>query len=355
MRQVRPIAGGIAGILAILFFGSAPAGAASCVPGSGAHLAGEHVTQSEVRGLACADLRNADLTGVDLTQADLSGVLATGANFRGDRLGQADLSGAKLAGADLHSADLTQATLTGADFSNADLAHAKLIQVDAADTTWTGADLSDVDATQAHLTGASFAHAKLGGGDFTQADLGHTDFSGARGLTPWSLYVFIAAGAVFLLLAAFSTRRALKRRPRPAPPAGFEVPEDRGHSLGRWLTGNEGEAPTVQPTTTLVKPAATQSQPSAAPGAFHPINPSGTAAHGPAVALAIGLLGSLIAAFGVHLFVGGTIGSFSFAYDTLATTTCSGPQCPVGISSGTLGLVGGVFVILAGLFVRARA
>lgn len=357
-----------AACLAILAGGavSAQADAApSCTPGTGAQLAGKHVTQAEAEtsaGLQCADLRNADLSGVDLIQADLSGVLATGANFSGVQLGQADLSAAKLGGADLRGADLTQATLTAADFSNANLAHATLIQVDAADTTWTGADLSDVNATQAHLTGATFENAKLGGSDFTQADLDNTDFSRARGLTPWSTYVLIAAGAVFLLFAGVAARRAMKRRGhtdrrQPADTTADQpsAPHSWPSALGRWITGREGDAPSVQSAGAVTQPAVPLVKPAAALGAFHPINPSGRATRGPAATLAIGLLGALLAAFGVHLFVGGAIGSFSFAYDTLATTTCSGPQCAVGVDSGTLGLIGGVFVILAGLYVVARA
>jgi hypothetical protein len=304
-------------------------------------LAGKQVNSTMVggsQGLRCADLRGADLTALNLTQADLSGALASNANFSGVHLGQADLSGAQLDGAKLTGADLTQATLTGADFSNADLSHANLTQVEAAGVAFDGADLSDVDATQATMNDASFTGADLDGADFTQAELSGADFDNARGLTPWSAYVLIASLAVFVLLAALSVRRALKRR------------------------GNRADAPAPTPTTPVFASSAAGYNPSVprslqkpinAP--FRPINPPASSIRGFAASLAIGLLGSLVAAFGVHLFLGGMIGTFSFAFDTLATATCSGPQCAVGVNSGTFGLVGGVFVVIAGFFIRARA
>jgi uncharacterized protein YjbI with pentapeptide repeats len=357
--------GGVTAVLALLFTAAvllvaalalpSPADAAipSCQPGSGAKLAGKFVTTAalgQVATLQCADLRDANLTGADLTQVDLAGALATGANFSNVHMGQADLSGAKLAGANLSGADLSQATLTGADFSSANLAHAKLIQAEADDTTWTGADLTSVDATQAELKNATFDHAKVSSADFTQADLAGASFASARGLTPWSLYVGIAAGAVFLLLAALSLRKALGRRGRT--PAAKAAPAEPGVVQGTYV-GDTYQSIWNRPagSTVQVAPTATPS----ATGAFNPINPPASSKRGFAMTFAVGLLGALIVAFGLHLFLGGMVGSFSFAFDTLATTTCSGPQCAVGVASGTVGLVGGVFVVIAGIFVRARA
>ena len=339
----------------------APAGATtpSCQPGSGAKLAGKHVHDralQRAKGLQCADLRNADLTGLDLTQVSLAGALATGANFSNVGIGQGDLSGAKLAGANFSGADLTQATLTGADFSGANLAHAKLIQADADNTNWTGADLTGVDATQAELQNAIFDNAKLSSADFTQADIAGANFTSARGLTPWSLYVAIAAGVLFLLLAALSVRKAMRRRGhKPAPTPGPEQPAvvdgtyvgDNYQSIWNRPPGGS----TVQSTVQVAKPAALAT----ASGAFNPINPPASSTRGVGASLVIGLLGSLIAAFGLHLFLGGMVGTFSFGFDTLATATCSGPQCSVGVASGEFGLIVGVFVVIAGFFVRSRA
>jgi uncharacterized protein YjbI with pentapeptide repeats len=338
----------------------APAGATtpSCQPGTGARLAGKHVHEralQKTNGLQCADLRNADLTGLDLTQVSLAGALATGANFSNVHLGQGDLSGAKLAGANLSGADLTQATLTGADFTGANLAHAQLIQAEADNTNWTGADLSDVDASQAELQNAIFDNAKLGGADFTQADLSGTNFNSARGLTPWSLYVGIAAGVIFLLFAGLSLRKAMGRRGRTAEPT--PAPGEPAVVDGKYV-GESYQSiwnrPPAGSTVQLAKPVAS-AQPSMAMGAFNPINPPASSTRGFGATLVIGLLGSLIVAFGFHLFLGGMVGTFSFAFDTLATATCSGPQCSVGVGSGEFGLIVGVFVVIAGFFVRARA
>ena len=71
--------------------------------------------------------------------------------------------------------------------------------------------------------------------------------------------------------------------------------------------------------------------------------------------IAVGLVGAFLVALGLHLLVGGSIGEFSFAFDTLATKTCSGPTCPVGVNSGIVGLIGGAGVMVAGFFVMARA
>jgi hypothetical protein len=367
--RARSPRGGVTAVLALLFTAAvllvaalalpapADATAPSCQPGTGAKLAGRHIDSGalgRVQTLQCADLRNADLTGVSLSQVNLAGALATGANFSNVSMGQADLTGAKLAGANLSGADLTQATLTGADFTSANLAHAKLTQAEADNTTWTGADLTGVDATQAELKDATFENAKLGSADFTQADLSGADFDSAQGLTNWSLYLIIAAGAVFLLLAALSLRKAMGRRGRK--PAGPPAPSEPGVVQGTYV-GDTYQSiwnrPSPGSNVQLTKQA--PFAPAPATGAFNPINPPASSTRGFGMTLAIGLLGALIVAFGVHLFLGGMIGSFSFAFDTLATATCSGPQCSVGVGSGTVGLTVGVFVVIAGFFVRTRA
>ena len=194
------------------------------------------------------------------------------------------------------------------------------------------------------MNDASFEGANLDGADFTQAELSGADFDNARGLTPWSEYVLIASLAVFVLLAALSLRRALKRRGGQAAPAPAQ-PQPTSPvfaSMGRASTRTS-------------RARCRSRSRRGATGAFNPINPPASATRGFGASLAIGLLGSLIVAFGAHLFLGGMVGTFSFAFDTLATATCSAPQCSVGVDSGTLGLVGGVFVVIAGFFVRSRA
>jgi hypothetical protein len=307
-------------LLALLLGPAGRASAApSCRPGSGPHLAGRHLDAAALGGLtslACADLTGADLSGLDLTQRDLTGVRAEHASFRDARLVQADLPGADLKGADLRGADLTQATLTGADLS--------------------GADLTGVHATQAGLTGATLDGARVDGGDFSQAELGHASLKHVKGLTDWSRYLLIGAAAVFVLLGAPAVRRALRRRPAAnAAPAGPATPVT---PVSPWTTPGFG--------TTALAAAPTLTS------AFNPINrrPK-TVGRG----VVLGLLGAFLVALGLHLLVGGGIGEFSFAFDTLATKTCSGPTCPVGVDSGIAGLIGGAWVMVAGFYAMARA
>ncbi len=327
----------VAGVLGLLLLPAAGAAAApSCQPGSGPNLAGRHLDAAalgQVKSLQCADLSGDDLTGFDLTQANLTGIKAEKTSFRNARMTQADLPGADLKGADFSGADLTQATLTGADLTGANLSGATIEQIDGANVNLTDADLTDVKATQAGLTGATFDGAKLGGGDFSQAELGHATFKDVRGLTNWSQYLLIGAAVAFLLTAVVAVRRALRRRPgpdgAPAVPAAPPAPASPWTSQGAFAT-----------------------MAVAAPAAFNPINVQPkTVSRG----LVLGLLGALLVAFGLHLMVGGMLGQFSFAYDTLATTTCSAPTCSVGVDSGVLGLIGGVGVLLAGLYAMARA
>jgi len=330
----------VAGVLGLLLLPAAGAAAApSCQPGSGVNLAGRHLDAAalqQIKSLQCADLSGADLSGLDLTQKDLSGVKAEKASFRNARLIQVDLPGADLVGADLSGADLTQATLTGANLTGANLSGATLEQVEAGDANLTDADLTNVHATQAGLTGATLDGAKVDGGDFTQAELGHASLKNVQGLTNWSQYVLIGAVAVFVLLGAMAVRRALGRRTgpddAPAVPAAPVTP------VSPWATPGFGT------TAVAAVPAATTG--------FNPINRrQRTVGRG----IGVGLLGALLVAFGLHLLVGGSIGEFSFAFDTLATKTCTGPTCPVGVNSGIVGLIGGAWVMVAGFFVMARA
>lgn len=302
--------------------GAAPAalgapGAAGCTPGSGKNLAGRQLTSADVRAqqdLKCANLTGAKLAGLSLTQIDLEGAV--------------------LRNADLHGTQLIQATLDGADLSGANLAGANLSQADMKGTDLTGADLTGADLTQVTATGAQFQQAKVKDADFTQAQLTNATFTGAQGLTPWSLYLLIGAGVVFVLLAVMAIMKAVRRR-RPAPTAaapGWTAPGIADY--GAAPIGRVAVAP--------------------APGStFAPIN--SPQARGVGRGLALGLAGALLVAFGLHLFIGGLIGQFSFAFDTLATSVCTYPTCPVGITSGMIGLFGGIFVVMAGFVAVAKA
>jgi hypothetical protein len=242
---------------------------AACQPGSGPDLAGKTLTSSEVSGyssLRCANLADANLSGLSL--------------------GQVDFTGADLRGANLQNADLTQATLDGADFAGADLAAATLDQSSARGTDFRGANMSGTSLIQVDLTGADLDDASLGGANFNQATFDDTTFAGASGLTPWSLYLLIAAALVFIL----SAWRVLVRARR----------------LG---------------------------------------------ARGPQTGVA--LAGCLLLAFGFHLFAGGIIDEFIAQMSGAPITqACSGPQCAVGVSSGFIGLFGGIVAMMVGASLR---
>jgi uncharacterized protein YjbI with pentapeptide repeats len=266
----------VAAMLAVLTVSVAfPAGAlaarsAACQPGAGPDLSGRTLTNAEVSrysgSLRCANLSGADLSGLSLLQIDF-----TGANLRG---------------ANLRDADLTQTTLNGADLSGADLAGAMMGQATARDTDFRDANMSGTSLIQADLTGADLDGARLGGADFTQATFDGTKLAGTTGLTPWSLYLLIAAVLIFIL----SARKVLARARRQGAPGS--------------RTG-------------------------------------------------VALFGCLVLAFGFHLFAGGIIDEFIGQISGAPVAqACSGPQCPVGVASGPIGLFAGVLVMLIGASLR---
>jgi len=216
-------------------------------------------------------------------------------------LAQMDLNGALLRDANLRHADLTQATLNRADLSGADLSGATMIQVTAHGARLAGADLTGADLTQADLTGADLSGANLSGTSFAQATLTGASFKGATGVPPWSLYLLIAASAIFVLLVLGSVRRATRAIRGQGGP---------GYSLA---TGRR-----------------------------------------PAGVLIRGLIGAFLIAIGFHLFAGGLIDQIVSASGPLLAQTCNaGPLCAVGVAGGFLGLFIGLPILIAGIAVRA--
>ena len=201
--------------------------------------------------------------------------------------------------ANLQHADLTQATLDQADLSGANLSNAQMTQVSARYAKLVGAELAHADLTQADLTGADLAKASLSGTTFTQATLDQANFAGATGVPPYSLYLLMVAGIVLALLVLGSIRKSM-----------------------RLLRLNRQ-------------------------------NMSNFAMSRTGITLTRGLIGSLVAALGFHLFLGGLVDEVVSASGPPLAQTCSaGALCTVGVASGFLGLFGGVFVIIAGLAVR---
>ena len=139
---------------------------------------GDRLQEADLSG---ADLRATNLGGADLSRAKLNGADLGFANLRYATLSHADLSGAMIPNAilvnadfseaNLHKATLSLASLRGADVSNADLSQATL---------------SASDLYQANLNGASLQEAMLDEASFCRTELKGTDFSEA-----------VCAGTVF--------------------------------------------------------------------------------------------------------------------------------------------------------------
>lgn len=101
--------------------------------------------------------------GCNLFQAEFNGLQATGLDFSGARLRQADLSLTVLNRARFNRADLRDVNAYGGVFSSASFA---------------GANMTNAGFVGTYLRGANFSGATLVGTDFSGADL-----TGARGLT----------------------------------------------------------------------------------------------------------------------------------------------------------------------------
>lgn len=101
--------------------------------------------------------------GCNLFQANFNGLQASGRDFSGARLRQADLSLTILNRARFDRADLRDVNAYGGVFSSASFA---------------GANLTNAGFVGAYLRGANWAGTTLTGADFSGADM-----TGARGLT----------------------------------------------------------------------------------------------------------------------------------------------------------------------------
>ncbi|HUD38933.1 MAG TPA: pentapeptide repeat-containing protein [Streptosporangiaceae bacterium] len=248
------------------------------------------------------------LAGRHLSEATVSGYAPgylrcanlTGADLAGLSLGQVDFTGAILRDADLDHADLTQATLNQADLSGANLSDATMLQVEARQAKLVGANLSGADLTQADLTEANLAKANLSGITWDETTIDHTTFTGATGIPPWNVYIGIVAVIIGALLLWGSVRRGL-RATRAARGFGYS-------------------------------------------------NATGSS---PGLTMLRGILGSLVVALGFNLCLGGFIGEIISAAGPPVSQTCGGPLCTVGVSSGFIGIFGGVVVIIAGFVLRS--
>jgi uncharacterized protein YjbI with pentapeptide repeats len=373
-----------AALLALLAvpIGTASAQERTCTPGSRVPAPEELRPQADLR---CVDLSGADLRGLDLSQADLSGAVLVGADLSDATFVQAELVGADLTGATLHDTDLSQAdlshavlvdvdlsgenltqvTLDDVEAPGVDLSGARMTQVGLEDANLSGADLSDADAGQAEARGVDLSNADLSGADFTQADLTNADLSGAdasgatftqadvdgvdldgvRGLRNYADLLLYGAIGLFVLLAALSVRNAFKpERPNRYAAAFGPMPAMAGPMPPVWSTTvPPPPAPMLAPQPFL------QPQPPA-PAAVDLLAPSRDRV---GFKVAMGIIGSAIVVFGLHLAIGGGIGTFIGMLDPLAGG-CDGPQCRVGTDAGPLGLTIGICITIFGFGVRAR-
>jgi uncharacterized protein YjbI with pentapeptide repeats len=276
--------------------------------GSVAVMAGVTGGAASVAAGSCQPGSGPNLAGQHLTNESISShqegglrcANLTGADLSGLSLIQVDFTGAVLKNADLQHADLTQATLNLADLSGANLTDATLGQVEARQAKFVGANLSGVDFGQADLTDADLSKANLSGTDFTQATLDHTTFTGATGLLPWNLFVLIIALLIIAALLIGTLRRTIKSRS-----AGFGFSNQTGKN--------------------------------------------------PGIAMAGGLLGAVVVGIGFSLAIGGFLGKIVSAGGPPITQTCLGTLCKVGVSSGFIGLFGGVVLIIVGFALRVSS
>jgi hypothetical protein len=272
--------------------------------GSVAIMVGVTGGAASVTAVSCAPGSGPNLAGKHLTSGNISDqqnmqcANLTGADLSGLSLIQVNFTGADLKDANLEHADLTQATLDSANLSGANLTDATMGQAEARETNFVGANLSGADLTQADLSGANLSKANLSGTSFTQATLDNATFTGATGLLPWNLYVLIFAALMFLLLLIGTLRRTISGRS-----AGFGYSNQTGRNPGVTLAG--------------------------------------------------GLLGAVVVAVGFSLAIGGFLGEILSAAGPPVSQTCVGALCKVGVSSGFIGIFGGVCVIIAGFAIRA--
>jgi uncharacterized protein YjbI with pentapeptide repeats len=202
-RAVSVLAVGM--VLALTLPNPVRAGAAGCVPGPGAELAGCNLANANLYG---ADLSDADLTGATLTGANLTDANLTGANLTDVQGSSVDLQGAQLFAADLTQVNLTngffdganvdESTMTEGNFSGSDFNGVQSGNVTGGDltlpTNWSlnggfligpGANLTNADLSGVDLTGVDLASATLSGADLDGASLTGANLAGAvtSGLT----------------------------------------------------------------------------------------------------------------------------------------------------------------------------
>lgn len=141
-------------------------------PGS-PDLTGADLRSLDLRGaqLGRADFGDVQILEANLHDADLSHANLVGAYMRRSNLGGANLQGADLRDADLIGANLARANLEGATLDRCHLTGAHLIEANLNRASLQGTFLSDAILARAKLTGANLSNASMVRVELVDADL----------------------------------------------------------------------------------------------------------------------------------------------------------------------------------------
>jgi len=161
---------------------------------TGLNLAGQRLNDADFTGaflpgaqMAGANLTSANLFGCNLTRADLREAILVRADLRGAVLRGANLEGADLFNADLRDGRLGQRVRIGvieevaiADTASADLEGARMVNANLTQAKLSGSIAAHTDFTDAVMRHCKLVRADLHNANLTGADLSHADLSGAN-------------------------------------------------------------------------------------------------------------------------------------------------------------------------------
>lgn len=138
-------------------------------------LSAVEVTESALKPIPVAMLKNAVLSETDLRDISLSGSNLQKARLckcvlRGNDLSDTDLQDADLTDADLSQSNLQGANLSGANLSNANIQGSSLKGSKLSRCNFAGVNLKNMDFTDTDLDGADMTHAEIDASDLQGVD-----------------------------------------------------------------------------------------------------------------------------------------------------------------------------------------